>query len=494
MVVMGLDVGTTGVKSVVYDGGEALASAYCEYGGISASLDPDALWRGVRRVIHEAAVKAQPAAIGISSFGESFVPVDGDGNALGEILLYTHAGGAGECAELESRLGDKLAEISGARAHPMYTLPKLMWLRGHKPDVFSRMKSCLLIEDYIIFKLTGRKATDYSLAARTLAFDIRKKEWSPAILEAAGVDAALLSEPLPSGVIVERVRPQLCEELGLPRGAAVSTGGHDQVCAAVGAGALAPGISALGMGTVECITPVFDRPVTGEGMWRRGYACVPFAVEGHYATYAFCFTGGALLKWYRDRFAAWEAAMAKRRNASAYELLDAQVGERPSGLLLTPHFAGAGTPWMDDGARGAIAGLTLDTAPIDIYRAIMEGVAYEMRLNIDALGEAGIEAGELRAAGGGASSPVWLQIMADILGRRIQAMENRQAGAVGCAALAAKASGEFGSLADAAACYSRPGRAFEPDAGRAEEYRSYYEKYRLMYGAVKALRLGVPCG
>jgi xylulokinase len=492
MVVMGLDVGTTGVKSVVYDGGKALASAYCEYGGGGAVLDPETLWLGVRRVIREAAGKAPPAVIGISSFGESFVPVDAYGRALDEILLYTHKSGAEACGELETRLGESLAETAGARAHPMYTLPKLMWLRKRKPDVFSRMASCLLIEDYIIFRLTGRKATDYSLAARTLAFDIRRKAWSPAILEAAGMNAGLFPEPLPPGTIVERVRPEVCEELGLPRGTKVSTGGHDQVCAAVGAGALAPGASANGMGTVECVTPVFDRPETGEPMRRGGYACVPFATEGNYATYAFCFTGGALLKWYRDRFAAREAAEAKRSGTSAYALLDAQVGKRPSGLLLLPHFAGAGTPWMDDRALGAIAGLTLDTEPVDIYRAIMEGVAYEMRLNLEMLGEAGIEAGELRATGGGASSPVWLQIKADILNRRITALEDCQAGAVGCVALAAKASGEFTSLGEAVACCSKPGKVYEPDARRAEEYRGYYEKYRLMYGAVKALRVGDP--
>ena len=244
-------------------------------------------------------------------------------------------------------------------------------------------------------------------------------------------------------------------------------------CAA-GAGVFEPGVAAEGAGTVECMTPVFAEIPANPRFHRDNYCAVPYF--GRFVTYAYSYTGGELLRWCRD-------ALCRR----SHEELQSGPCDGPTGLLVLPHFAGAATPYMDSGSRGAIVGLSLATTDRDIYRACMEAVAYEMRLNRERLAAAGIAFDRLVATGGGAKSRLWVQMKADVLGIPIETLETDDAGTVGSAMMAGLACGAFGAIAEAAAKMVRRVGRFDPDPARHALYSEVFARYERLYAAVRPL-------
>ncbi len=490
MAIIGLDVGTTGCKCIIFsDQGQKKAYSYEEYTRdlSSTTIKAGTIWQAVRYVITEANLKYMETAsdpysiraICISSFGESFVPISQSGEALADIMLYTDPHGEEECKDFLTTLSEEeIMQSCGAKPHPMYSLPKIAWIRKHQPEIFEKTWKFLLMEDYIIYKLSGNTFIDYSLASRTMAFDITSKCWDKKLLALAGIDETRLSSPVPSGTIVGVVENGLAKQLGLQEDVKVVTGGHDQVCAAVGAGVIAPGTAIDGIGTVECITPVFSTPILESCFLNNNYACVPYAVPGMYATYAFNFTGGALLKWFRDHFAAKEEMEAKESGKSVYQILDEKAVKNPTSVMVIPHFAGSGTPDMDPLATGSILGLAFKHGVPEIYRAILEGVTFEMRYNMELLESVGVHITELRAVGGGAKSKIWLEIKAAVTGCRILQLEEDEAGITGAAMMASVAIGLFPSLKEAGEAFVKVKAIIEPDRGLQAEYALLYIEYK----------------
>ena len=469
--IAGLDVGTTGCKVTVFtDEGENLGREYRDYPVTretqAQEIDARALAAGVRECLRAAKSRFGALdAIGVTSFGEAFVLLDDSGSPLRPILLCTDARGADECRAFCERFGaDRAAQIAGVLPSESYSFPKLAWVKAHEPDVYARARRAMLVEDYVIWLLTGRAAIDRSLAARTGAFDIRRLRWSGEILGAAGLDPGLFSEPVPTGAAVAADAD----------GTLVVAAGHDQVACAAGAGVFEPGVAAEGAGTVECMTPVFDAIPSDPAFLRNNYCAVPYF--GHFATYAYSYTGGELLRWCRD-------AICRR----GHEELQSGPYDGPTGLLVLPHFAGAATPYMDSGSRGAIVGLSLATTDRDLYLACMEAVAYEMRLNRERLAASGVAFDRLVATGGGAKSRLWVQMKADVLGIPVETLETDDAGTVGCAMMAGAACGAFASLAEAAAKLVRRTGRFDPDPARHARYSDVYARYQRLYPAVRPL-------
>lgn len=495
MYVLGIDVGTSGCKASVIDGdGAVRGKAYCEYFLTKPrpeweEIDPHTVWDAVRSVVAQSIRTAggvPVAGISVSSFGETVVPVAADGTPLYNGIVYIDPRGQQEAAQLAERLGqERVNRITGATAHSMYSLPKIMWLREHEPDVYNRTWKFLLFADYILFRLGAKPHTDYTLATRTMAFDIVKKEWSREILDAAGVSADKFAEPVQSGTAVGRIDPAIAAALGINPDALLVAGGHDQPCAALGAGAIRPGLAIDGLGTTECVCPSFTEPVFGGRMTRSGFACVPHVRAGQYVTYAFTFTSGSMLKWYRDRIQPSIKLDAETTGINAYDLIIERATPTPSPVLLLPHFAGAATPYMDNDAVGAMVGLNINTTRADIAKAILEGITFEMMVNMDRLEAAGIQVDELRAVGGLAKSEPFLQLKSDMMGRRIVTLEVTEAGTLGVAMLAGAAAGLYRSLDDAAARLVRVRRAFTPNPAVHAAYRERYALYQRMYGAVR---------
>ncbi len=486
MAIIGLDVGTTGCKCIIFsDQGQKSAYAYEEYfRDSSTTIKAETIWQAVQRVINDANRQFSQdrdlsiKAICISSFGESFVPISLSGEALSDIMLYTDPSGKEECEKFLTVFSEEeIMHSCGVKPHPMYSLPKIAWIRRHQPDVFAQTWKFLLIEDFIIYKLSGNTFIDFSLASRTMAFDVTKMCWDKKLLSLAGIDESSLSTPVPSGTIVGVINPSLAEQLGLPLEVKVVTGGHDQVCAAVGAGVVAPGTAIDGVGTVECITPLFSSPVLTPDFLNNNYACVPYVIPGMYATYAFNFTGGALLKWFRDHFSAKEEIEAKDAGKSVYQVLDEKAAKHPTSVMVVPHFAGSGTPDMDPFAMGSISGLTFQHGVPEIYRALLEGVTFEMRYNMDLLQSVGVHITELRAVGGGAKSKLWLEIKAAITGCRILQLEEDEAGITGAAMIASMALGIYPSLKAAGDVFIKVRAVIEPDPELQQKYNELYPRY-----------------
>ena len=469
--IAGLDVGTTGCKvTVLTAAGENLGREYRDYPVRRAvdaqEVDAVALAESVRDCVKAAKARfGKIEAMGVTSFGEAFVLTDADGAPLRPILLCTDARGADECRAFCETFGaDRAAKIAGVKPSESYSFPKLMWVKAQEPDVYAKARHVMLVEDYVIYLLTGRRVIDYSLATRTGAFDIRALRWSEEILTAAGLDASMFSEAVPTGTVAGADAD----------GMKVVAGGHDQVACAVGAGVFEPGVAAEGAGTVECVTPVFAAIPETVQFQNDNYCAVPYF--GNYVSYAYSYTGGELLRWCKD-------AICGRDHA------ELQSGDYtgPTGLLVLPHFAGAATPYMDSGSRGAIVGLSLATTDRDIYLACMEAVAYEMRLNQDRLAVSGVTVKRMVATGGGAKSKLWMQMKADVLGLPIDTLETEDAGTVGCAMMAGVACDVFADLSAAKDALVRRTGSFNPNAERHAAYTAVYRRYEKLYNVIRPL-------
>ena len=374
----------------------------------------------------------------------------------------------------------------------MYSISKIMWVKEHLPEVYADTKKILLMEDYVVYHLTGKAQIDYSLATRTMAFDIKNLCWSKEIFEAAGIDVSLMSEPVPTGSVAGTITQKSAQSTGLSQDTKVVSISHDQVAAAVGAGAFDGAVAVDGAGTVECLTPIYDELPDIDVMYEGYFSVVPYVIPGKYVAYAFSYTGGALMQWCVDTIAGKEKQIAGEQGISVNEYLEKMYaetpgGEEPSGLLVLPHFAGAATPYMDTGSKGAVLGLTTATTAADIYRGCMEGVVYEMYLNMQALKNSGIHFQKLHATGGGAHSAVWMQMKADMLNLPMTGLKTVDAGTVGSAMLTGVAIGLFADLADAAAHMVEETVTYVPRKEMHEKYQKIFERYRQVYQAVRPL-------
>lgn len=504
MRIAGIDIGTTGCKCTVFDEkGVELGRAYRDYpvkrrvGG--HEIDASALLDSVYAVLSEMASRFPGiAGIGVTSFGETFVCTDENGQPLANAMLYTDPRGQEECRYLTELLGEQhIARITGVTPHEMYGLPKILWIKNNRPEVYAKTRHILQMEDFVIFSLTGEAVIDYSLATRSMAFDINKLDWSDEILEAAGVDKAFFSRPVPTGTLVGRITEDTAERTGLDADTKIVAISQDQVSAAVGAGAFTGDVGVDGAGTVQCLTPIYDTIPDVEKMMPGKYVIVPYVVPGKYVTYAFSYTGGALIQWCTDNIAKKEAELAALEGMSVNSFLEKQYadGRRadgldpdgPSGMLMLPHFAGAATPYMDTGSKGVLVGMTTATSPADIYRACMEGVCYEMYVNYLNVLKAGAAPKKLHATGGGAKSAVWMQMKADVLGIPIVALKTVDAGTVGSAMLTGIALGIFKDLKDAADHMVEQTVTYEPREDYHKKYEEVYIRFEKLYGAVRGL-------
>ena len=500
MKIAGLDIGTTGCKLTVFDRqGDYLDAAYRDYpaarGKIVHTIDAAGILKAVFEVIRKMAEKYPDiSGIGVTSFGETFILTDERGAPLHDAMLYTDPRGAEECRSLTEKLGSMhIALITGLRPHAMYSIPKMMWMKRNQPEIYKKAVHAFQMQDFIVYHLTGKAQIDYSLASRSMGFDINSMQWSREIFGAAGLDMNLMPNPVPSGTAAGGLLPEIADETGLSKETVVVSVSHDQVAAAVGAGIFDSDTALDGAGTVECIAPLYDSIPNIAEMYEGYYSVVPYAVleavPQMYTSYAFSYTGGALIQWCIDTLAKKEKELAKAQGISVYSLLE-NSEDAPTGLLVLPHFAGAATPYMDTGSKGAVLGLTTATTIQEIYRACMEGVVYEMRLNLDRLPSGGKAVKMLHATGGGAKSSIWLQMKADILNIPVTALETADAGTVGSAMLTAVAVGCFENLEAAAGKMVKKKRVYTPREDMHRRYSEIYKRYCRMYQAVRPLMGG----
>ncbi len=488
----GIDIGTTGCKITIYEeNGRLVKEVYEEYERDNINeIDGLYIWQCVKSIILKASKECYDLkAIGITSFGETFVLLSEDDKPLMNAILYTDKRGEDQCNRLISEFGKEfITKITGVSPHLMYSLPKLMWIKENNPDILKKAKRICLMGDFIGFLLTGVSKIPYSLATRTLGFDINNLKFYKPFFDFLEIEMEMLPEPVPDGEIVGEIKDHIADSLNIPRGIKVITAGQDQFAAAVGTGILEIGEAVDGIGTVECITTMFKNIPSDNSFYNAGYVVVPYIKKGTYLTYAYTFTGGALLKWYRDKIAYEEAKIIKCTGKNPYEIFNEKVKDGPSGLLIIPHFSGAATPHMNAEIKGAILGLTTETSSIDIYHGLMEGVTYEMLLNIDHLKKSGIEIKSIRATGGGATSGVWLQMKADIFNIPVTTIGAVQSGTLGSIMLAGVSTGVYKDINEALNIFISLGNTYFPREDKHREYKKQYEKYKKLYDTIDILK------
>ncbi len=496
MSLLGIDIGISGCKAVAFDlSGRALSQAYREYRLYQPrpgwmELEPAEVWAAVREAVRQVTAHCDDPvrSLAISTHGESVVPVDAAGRPICRFITAIDTRAVEQARRWEEKPGrEHIFAITGMPLHPMYTANKLMWLRESEPDIFHAAHRFLCMADFLYAQLGLPPAMSHSLASRTMLQDLHTLSWSAEMMACAGLDPTRFSPALPSATVLGEIAASVAEDLGLAAGALGVIGGHDQCCGALGIGGIHEGIAMDSTGTVECVAVAMPRLVLDRRLLDGNLPVEPHTVPGMYIVLGWSSVGGALLRWYRDTFAAEERAEASRTGRDAYDIILGQATSGPSPVLILPHFVGSGTPWLDPASKGAILGLDLSTTRGQIIKAILDSVTYEIKLNIDTMEAAGIAVQELRAMGGGARSPLWLQTKADITGKPVRAMDVAEAPCLGCAILASVALGEYATIAEAVAQMVRINRTYEPDLTLHARYAEKMALYADIYPTLASL-------
>jgi xylulokinase len=495
MSLLGLDVSTTGCRSVIFnEGGEVLAQAYREYPEIYprpgwVEMDPARIWSAIKEVIRESAAKVtqdKVKALCCSILGVAVTPIAKDGTPLYNSLTAVDGRCVKQAAALEQRLGKEgIFRATGACVSPAWSINKIMWIKENEPEVYKRAWKFVLYEDFVLHRLGLEPTISHSLAGLTMAFDSKNRKWSKLILEAAGVDERLLSKPIASGQIVGEISDSVADELGLPRKTKAVTGGFDQAMSALGGGLVREGSSTLCFGTIECVTTSFSKFNSDPALLKHNHPLYCHVIKDQYITIGFCFTAGALLKWYRDNLAADEVRRAKENNLDVFRMMIEESIDEPSRILTLPHFIGSGTPYMDSTSKGAFVGMSLASRRADLVKSMLDSISYETKLNIETVEVAGIKVGKLNLFGGGARNDKLPQVKADILEREIRALTITETGAFAAALLAGQAIGVYTDLETTVDQLIKPRKVFSPSAKNRDLYRSLYGIYKELYPALK---------
>ena len=490
---LGIDIGTSGCKAVVFDdSGCQLSASYREYNIISkntgwAELDTDEVIERCFDVIREAAGLAGAGSVkgmGISSQGEAFTLIDKEGKALCNALVSSDIRANDLIQPWTEQFGEeKLYNITGHTPHPMFSLFKLLWMRTNEMEIWSKADRILCFEDLLQYRLGIMNPTmGWPLAGRTMLFDVVTHRWDNTILDRIGLDVKKLSKPLRSGSLAGYINRDMTAALNLASDTFIVTGGHDQPCSGLGSGAVDQGIAVYSSGTVECITPAFSKPVFTEELKRSNLCTYDHAAPDMYATVAFSLTGGNLLKWFRDQFGSAESVEAAKLGCDTYEMLMKNMPDDPSRLMVMPYFTPSGTPYFDVNVKGTVLGLDLSVTRGELLRALLEGVAFEIKLNIDILKKSGYEVKELRIIGGGSKSLKHVQLKADVTGMPITILDVAEAGCMGVAMLA-KAHNDKADVKDIARRWAKPVSVVVP--GNYSHYSKKFKQYSELYLSLK---------
>lgn len=490
---LGLDIGTGGCKAVVFNiEGKELASSFCEYSVLYphpdwAELNPDEVMVKCFKVITEVNAKiSEPVqSMSISSQGEAFTPVDRDGNTLGNAMVSSDARARNIAITWSKNFGtEKIYHITGHTPHPLFTLYKILWIKENQPNVWKDVKYFLCFEDLFHYRVGLQPKISWSMAGRTMLFDVISHQWSQEILEAAGLAIEKLATPIASGEIVGIIDLSVGHQLGFKKPVVLVAGGHDQTCAALGAGVIETGMCMYATGTVECFCPILNSPNFSSELQRNNLCCYDYTIKGKYTSVAYSLTGGSILRWMRDELGQTEITRAIYMGQDPYTLLLDDMPHNPTELLVLPYFSATGTPYFDTRAKGVIIGLQQTTKKGEITKALLEGVALEMKLNLHLMEKSGMKINTFIATGGGTRNKNWNQVKADVLNKKIIVRNVKEAGCYGAALLACSAI-EHISVERLIKNSLNESEVYSPDSENASFYNKKFESYKKLYAVLK---------
>lgn len=484
-VAVGVDVGTTGARAVAVDErGGVVVSRTSEYPLLTphpqwTEQDPSEWWRATRDAL--AAVSG-----GCSDGGHAIVGVGLTGQMHGSVfldradevirpaILWNDQRTGRQCEEITKRVGaERLVEITGNPALTGFQAPKVLWLREEEPANYDRVAKVLLPKDYVRLRLAGEFATDAADAAGTLFLDLRERTWSREVLDALGVPAEwlppVLEGPEPAGTVADGV----AGELGLPTGIPVAAGGGDNAAAAIGTAVTRAGLMSSSIGTSGVLFAHSDEAAVDPSGRIHAFA---HSVPGRYCLLAVTLSAGGSLRWWRDQ------------TGLGYDDLVAEAESVPAGsegLVFLPYLTGERTPHLDPLASGAFLGLTARHTRGHMTRALMEGVLFSLRDGIEIMRGLGVRPTEIRAIGGGATSPLWLQLQADVYGAPVHRLAIEEGAAYGAALLGHVAAGTFADVDEATSVVHSLDEATEPDPKHTAVYEETYGVYRSLYATLR---------
>ena len=503
---LGIDVGTTNLKANLYDvAGNWIAGSSVSMRAVSppghpdwAAYDPDELWNktveNLRRITRQVEHPESIAALAVVGMGEPIIPVDRHGKSLYPAICWFDRRTEPQARWWRQHFGARrMFAITGQPISFFLSLNAVMWIREHEPAIFSQARKWLVVEDYLIFRLTGSYATDYSIASRTMGFDVTRRAWSEEVFAAADLDPASMAEAHPSGTPVGTIGGDVAALTGLAAGTVVATGGHDHGCATLPARVSGEGSILNSTGTTDVIVGVVDSPRLSDDLYEVAVPVYPHPLRAKYQVMDCILFGAVALDWYRERFGAEAQARAEASGESAYDVLlrDAEGAEAGArGLFWLPDLRGLP---VDPVARGAFVGLREFHTNADFVRAIVEGICFELRRHVDQyerLFQTSIE--RIVVVGGTSRSAFWTQLRADVTGRSVETLATVEATSLGGAMLAGMAAGIYADYEAAAGAVYRVEREFVPDAGRHEQYdRCYRDIYCHLYPSLSELNAAI---
>jgi xylulokinase len=492
MNLLGIDVGTGGTRAIVVDErGQIIASATAEHAPFAspqtgwAEQDPRDWWRACGEAVQAVLTKndlgaESIACIGLSGQMHGATLLDASDEVVRPALIWCDQRTDAQCRALTEKVGrERLIELTCNPALTGFTLPKLLWVRDHEPDLWQRVRTVLLPKDYVRFKLTGVRATDVADASGTLLLDVTNRKWSQAMLEAIEMDERLLPEVFESPEITGRVSAEGARMTGLKEGTPVVAGAGDQAAGAVGMGIVFPGAVSATIGTSGVVFAATSKPALDKS-GRVHTFC--HAIPERWHVMGVTQAAGLSLRWFRDNFGA-----GPDDGRDAYERLSEEAAKVATGadfLLWTPYLMGERTPHLDPHVRASLVGLTASHTRAHVIRAILEGVAFSLRDTFEIFAEMNVPVENVRLGGGGARSPLWRQIQADVYNQAVEIVEAEEGAAYGAALLAGVGIQHWPTVDAACDAVVRVKDRLAQDSNSVQLLNRQYKAFQALYPAL----------
>lgn len=494
---IGVDLGTSGTKTVLFaEDGTVAASCTIEYPLYQpqngwAEQDPLDWWNAVcgttKAVIAKAGISASEIkGVGLSGQMHGLVMLDKSGDVLRKSIIWCDQRTAKECEEITQKVGaENLIKITANPALTGFTASKIMWVKNNEPEIYEKCAHILLPKDFIRYKLTGEFATEVSDASGMQLLDVPNRKWSDQVLDALQIEKSLLGKVYESPEITGKVTKAASDLTGLAEGTAVVGGAGDNAAAAVGTGTVQDGRAFTTIGTSGVVFAHTSKLSIDPKGRVHTFCC---AVPGAWHVMGVTQGAGLSLKWFRDNFCHEEMIAAAGMKKDPYFLMDKQAEGIPIGsdrLLYLPYLMGERTPHLDPNCRGVFFGLSAMHTRQHLLRAVMEGVTFSQRDSVEVLREMGVSINEMLACGGGGSSPLWRQMLADVYGCPVKTVVSKEGPALGVAILAGAGTGVYSSVQDGCAAVIKTNPPQNPISQNSAEYEKFYNIYRALYPALK---------
>ncbi|NLJ15989.1 MAG: xylulokinase [Clostridiales bacterium] len=495
--ILGIDIGTSGTKTVLFkEDGTPVSSATYEYPLYTpqngyAEQDPLDWWNatvnGIKSVLSQSNVPAEEIkGIGLSGQMHGLVMLDAENNVIRNSIIWCDQRTSAEVNEITEKVGAKrIVEITANPAITGFTAAKILWVKNNEPENYEKTRHILLPKDYIRFMLTGEYATEVSDASGMQLLDIPKRQWSDEVLTKLGIDKSLLAKVYESPEITGTLTKQVAELTGLAESTIVVGGAGDNAAAAVGTGVVEDGKAFTTIGSSGVVFAHTDNIAIDPKGRVHTFCC---AVPNAWHVMGVTQSAGLSLKWFRDNLAWGEMETSLNMGVDPYYIMDKQAERVPIGanrLLYLPYLNGERTPHLDPNARGVFFGLSTMHKKSDMLRAVMEGVSYSLRDCVEVMAEMGISVNDMMATGGGGSSPLWRQMLADLYSCQVKTTLNKEGPALGVALLAAVGAGIYDSVQEACKEVIKPDKIQDPIAENSAEYDKVYRMYTKLYPAMK---------